>query len=72
MAKKTAFTLAALFTAALLSAPLMAAKPDDKGKPDNGKGPDANGVISIPVKDGEPAKVINTGQSDQEPGPSPA
>ena len=74
MAKKTAFTLAALLTAALVSAPLMAAKPDNAGENGANKGNKIDGVVQLPSTKKSPDRdVVNTGGSDSEtPGPSPS
>jgi len=67
MIKKIGLTLITLMVTLVLSTSVMAApEGKGKGKPDNGKGPDVNGVIV--KKDGE---AINTGKSDEKPGPSP-
>jgi len=65
MIKKIGLTLVTLMVTLVLSTSVIAAQPEGKGKPDNGKGPDDNGVVI--VKGG----AINTGKSDEEPGPSP-
>jgi len=66
MIKKIGLTLVTFMVTLVLSTSVIAAQPEGKGKPDNGKGPTADGVII--KKDGE---AINTGKSDEEPGPSP-
>ena len=71
MGKKIFFSLMALLLVGVFSTSVLAAAPDGKGKPEvtgkpEGKGPSADGVVTKPNGD-----VINTGKSDQDPGPSP-
>lgn len=61
MGKKTAILLAMLLMTVFFSTSSMAAPSEDKGKPEK-----VDGVITKPNGD-----AINTGKSDQKPGPSP-
>ena len=65
MGKKIFFSLMALLLVGVFSTSVLAAPPEGKGRPE-GKGPSVDGVITKPNGD-----AINTGKSDQDPGPSP-